>query len=174
MIIPPRLRRGATKLSAAPGVATCFDILDVTNNAVPIEVGLDCAASGCAQPPAQCGVSKQTVESLGYRRGAVGIDQESRFAVAYSVDQTSLTPRHHGDARRRGLHRGDTEALDEQVVASRNECEYVGGIVERRQICFWNESEKPHRIVQLQLRHQAFEIRSAVSQAADRVTHIRS
>src|SRR6266478_288645 len=118
MIIPPELRRGGTtKLSAGGRLATRLDLLDVTDDAVPIEVGLDCAASRRAQPVSQCGVSKQTVESLSHRRRTVRIDQESRFTLANGVDQTSLSSRQHGDAGRGGLHHGDPEALYEQVVA---------------------------------------------------------
>src|SRR5713226_6729497 len=119
MIDPPRLRGGgATKLSAGRAVATRLDILDIPNDTVPVEVRLHRAASGRAQPLPQCGVRKQTVESLGHRPGAVRIDQESRFAVAYRVDQTSLSSRQHGDTRRRGFHHRYAEALHEQVVAS--------------------------------------------------------
>ena len=85
MVIPPKLRRGTRKLPTGRMVATRLDILDVPHDAVPVEVGLDCAASDRAQPLSQCRVSKQTVESLSHRRGIVRIDQQSRFAVADGV-----------------------------------------------------------------------------------------
>src|SRR4029077_21222410 len=121
MIIPPKFPREPTKLSARPLVATRLDVLDITHHAVPVEVRLDCAPTCRAHSPPQRGVCKQAVECLGDCWRAVRIDQQSSYALEHCVEQASCSTAHHGNTRRRVIHRRDPEPLYEQIVASRHE-----------------------------------------------------